>query len=331
MAANQKAEQDIPHIQIQHDKVAKAGLKHKGRFKAVVKYRLPPKQFDALDFDRFEFIDTEVLIEKFGGDIELGRADVIAKIGLKDDMDKVGSKKETLVCIIVEHKSRLISKKDLFLQTFKYHEVLFKQGIYPLITIVVAHCKEPVNIPSDLQSFFGWTPKMKEIFGESALNFHLYVVDLNQETEADIIDRAGMASALFYALKNVWNMTREKIRSVIALCWRESKEDIESYKEYAGFLGRYMFQASSEPVEIIGQIEKEVIKDEEGVMISTYDRAVHEGMAQGMEKGIVQGMEKNRREVALNLLKTTDMDVQTISQVTGLSQQEVFDLKKTYS
>ena len=49
------------HFQIEHDKVAKIGLKNKERFKALLKFKLSHEKFNALDFDQFSFMDTELL------------------------------------------------------------------------------------------------------------------------------------------------------------------------------------------------------------------------------------------------------------------------------
>ena len=59
--------------------------------------------------------------------------------------------------------------------------------------------------------------------------------------------------------------------------------------------------------------------------------AFDEGLEKGMEKGRQQGMQKGRQEerraVALNILRK-NLDISFISEVTGLSEEEIKDLKK---
>ncbi len=70
-------------------------------------------------------------------------------------------------------------------------------------------------MPSDLQSVFGWSERLKETFGADSFNFGLNVVDLNQISDEDIKDKAGDIASFCFAFKHVWNMTQAKIRSVL--------------------------------------------------------------------------------------------------------------------
>ena len=145
----------VEHFRIEHDKIAKIGLKNKERFIALLKFKLSPEKFHALDFSRFKFIDTELLQKKLGVKVKIGRADIIAEIGVKGTEHN-----DILVSVSVEHKSSFLSQKELYFQIFKYHEALLRLGIYPIITVVVAHCRKPINVAPDLQTLFGWTPQM---------------------------------------------------------------------------------------------------------------------------------------------------------------------------
>ncbi len=329
-------------FRIQHDQIARMGLKHPKRFKDFIKFSLAKDQFNAFEFNRLEFIKTDFLDQKLGGRIEECRSDVIAKVGVK------GMKMQGLVGVIIEHKSFKQSQKQLFLNVLDYNVALLKSGTYPVMTIFLLHNDASSHTASDLQGAFNWTPEMRKVFGDLGLNFGVIVIDLNKISEDDIWNKAGSIAALCYALKFAKNMTKDKIRSILKLCRRDS-EDVISYREYAGFLSEYMFQTADYPKEILYKIEQEIITNkEEIIMPSTYSRAIQEGMEKGMEKGREEGMEKGMergmekgmergmekgrqeglKEVALNLLKSGHVDIQAICKATGLSKQEVSDLQK---
>ena len=225
------------NFQVEHDQTAKLGLKHKDRFKDFLKFGLSFEKFQALDLDCLEFIDTEFLQKGLNEKFRSYRADVIAKVGLKTEDKKV------FVGIIVEHKSHHESEKRLFLQALRYNLALLETDLYPIITILLFHRKAPLNISCNLQTVFHLKSETKRIFGASSLNFGLDMIDLRKIPKEDIKGKAGTASALCYALKTSLDMTEDDIKSVFELCKRDSK-DSARYREYAGFLSRYMLQST---------------------------------------------------------------------------------------
>ena len=304
-------------FQIHHDQIFKLAFKNKDRFRKLLKFVLDSKKFSAISGDQIEFIDTELLKKDSSGRIQECRADIIAKVNLKKEM---GTK--ILVAVIVEHKSHIESQKKIFLQALKYNVALLEKHIYPIITILFIHGKKPLNISSDLQSTFGWSKQLKEVFGAKSFNFELNVVDLNQISDEDIKNKAGDIASFCFAFKHVWNMTRDKIKSVFEMCYREGKDP--NYYENAGILSRYMLQAINYSREEFVKIENEIIKDKEGQMMkSTYDRLMEEGMEKGIEKGMEKGIEKT----ALRMLEK-NMELQLIAQITNLSIQQLQELKK---
>ena len=311
-------------FQIDHDKTFKLVFKNKDRFRSLLKFALSPEKFNAIDGNQIEFIDTELLKKQSDGKIQEYRADLIAKVGLKKEMNT-----DLFVAIIVEHKSHIESQKKIFFQALRYNITLLERGIYPITTILLFHGKKPLNIASDLQSAFGWPEALKEVFGDDSFNFELNVVDLNQMSDEDIKDKAGDIASFCFALKHVWNMTQTKIKSVFEMCWQNGKDP--NYHENANILRRYILQATGYPREEFVKIESEVIKSKEGQMMkSTYDQLIDEGFQKGIEKGIEKGKEKGRESVILNMLKKK-MDISTIVECTGVSKEQIIQLQKSLS
>ena len=301
-------------FQIHHDKIFKLAFKNKNRFRQLLKFALDSKKFSVIAGNQIEFIDTGLLKKHFSGDIQECRADIIAKVNLKK---QVGT--DLLVAVIVEHKSHIESHKKIFLQALKYNIALLEKHIYPITTILLVHGKKPLNMPSDLQSAFGWSDKLKEIFGAESFNFRLNVIDLNQVSDEDIKDKAGDIASFCFAFKHVWNMTRDRIKSVFEMCWQDGKSP--NYYEDVSILGRYMLQATNYQREEFIKIESEVIKSkEEQMMKSTYDRLIDEG--------IEKGQKAKEESVVLNMLKKK-IDVSTIMECTGISKEQILQLQKS--
>ena len=324
MGFNKNKEDSINSLQAEHDQIAKWGLKNKARFKSFLKFGLSPDKFNSIDFNHLEFIDTEMLQKEISGKFRIRRADVIAKVGIK------GLSTDVLIAIIVEHKSHKVSDKMLFLQSLKYSLALLELDIYPIMTVLLLHRQAPVRISSDLQTAFHLTSEIKRLFKASALNFSPDVIDLRKQSEKDIKDRAGSASAFCYTLKVVSDMEKRHIKSVFELCKRDSK-DSAGYREYASVLGRYMLQSTGYEKSMFDKLEQEVIRNKEDqIMISTATRLFNEGRQEGIEKGIEkgreEGIEKGREEVALRMLQQ-GMDLQLIAQVTDISIQHLHKLK----
>ena len=305
-------------FQIDHDKIFKLAFKNKDRFRKLLRFALGFKKFDAITGDQIEFIDTELLKKQPSGNIQECRADIVVKVNLKREMGT-----DLLVAIIVEHKSHIEPQKKIFLQALKYNVALLERHIYPITTILLVHGKKPLNISSDLQSAFGWSERLKEVFGADSFNFGLNVVDLNQISDEDIKDKAGDIASFCFAFKHVWNMTRDKIKFIFEMCYQDGKDP--NYYENTSILGRYMLQATNYSREEFVKIENEVIKSKEDQMMkSTYDQLIDEGLQKGMEKG----QRAKEKTVILNMLRKK-IDISTIMECTGVSKDQILQLQKS--
>ena len=98
---------------------------------------------------------------------------------------------------------------------------------------------------------------MKEVLGAKSFNFELNVVDLNQISDEDIKNKAGDIVSFCFAFKHVWDMTRDKIKSVFEMCWQDGKSP--SYYEDVSILNRYILQATDYSKAELVKIQNEVI------------------------------------------------------------------------
>ena len=315
-----------------HDYFAKWGLKEKERFKGFLNIGINSKEkFDTFDFDRFEFIDTEMAQKSIDGKVQRFHADVMAKIGVR------GMNTEQLVGVITEHTSHRKTEHKLYMQGLKYNLGLLEQKLPPVMTIFLLHGNAPHNIANDLQEAFGWTPEMRKTFGVYGLNFTPNVVDLRKISDDEIKKKAGTAAAWCSVLKDVVNLTGQKIESIMKMCYHRSK-DVSSYRDYVFVLMDYIQQFTKFSLSHLSDFEARVIPNKEErvmeVMQATYDRLMNEGLQKGRQEGLQEGRQEGLqegrqegcRDVALSLLKK-DVDPKVIIESTGLSEKELEDLK----
>ena len=80
--------------------------------------------------------------------------------------------------------------------------------------------------------------------------------------------------------------------------------------------------SGNEKLRRIAELQEKYIRDEQ----ASIEYAQDEGYKHGREDGIVEGKAKGKTEIAKNLLKK-QMPIQDIAEVTGLSQEEIENLK----
>ena len=87
------------------------------------------------------------------------------------------------------------------------------------------------------------------------------------------------------------------------------KEDNISPKEYAKMKEEYSFE----------EYKQKEIEEKKGQWLL-------EGLEKGLEKGIEVGMQEEKKEIARNLL-LANVDISIIIQTTGLTKEEIEELK----
>jgi len=68
------------------------------------------------------------------------------------------------------------------------------------------------------------------------------------------------------------------------------------------------------------------ILDRQGVLLKGIEKGIAQGIAQGREEGLALGMRVKALEIARQLLNV--LDNQTISQTTGLSVEDIQNLRE---
>ena len=102
--------------------------------------------------------------------------------------------------------------------------------------------------------------------------------------------------------------------------------DLENISKGNGVVKKYMEELVkvNEDADFLNFISVE--KDNMMIENSIRDEATKKGLKEGLEKGLERGTEQSKNEIAKNMLKK-DLDISLISEVTGLSNEQINNLK----
>lgn len=296
-----------------------------------MKFSLDEKKLNIFDFNRIEFVDTELLKKqldkKHPWNIRKMRADIIVRIGLK------GIKKDAFVCIILEHKSMKEHPFKIFSQTVDYNMALIGAGECPALTIVFYHGQTALNFPSDLKSYSGWTSEMREILGDSGLNCVLDVLDLNHKSEKELDEKGGILLPFYLSLRSFWSLTWDQVRFILELSNRYLKYpgvDIDFRKVLSVYLLKGL-KMTGEPLKSLNEIKAQLMSNKEDrTMASVFDSLINTGVEKGRQEGLQTGRQEEKQNVILEMLKD-QMSVQAIMKYTGAPRELILELQKQVS
>ena len=108
------------------------------------------------------------------------------------------------------------------------------------------------------------------------------------------------------------------------------EKDLKNVSKGNGVVKKYMEELVkvNEDADFLNFISVE--KDNMMIENSIRDEATKKGLKEGLEKGLEQGLERgteqSKNEIAKNMLKE-NMDISLISKLTGLSNEQINNLK----
>ena len=88
-----------------------------------------------------------------------------------------------------------------------------------------------------------------------------------------------------------------------------------------------MFRGEKNNASITNDERSYKARSSTGRVAERLQEGLQEGLQKGLQKGLQEGLQEGLQKVAVNLLKTTDMDIQAISKATGLSEKEVLQIQ----
>ena len=217
----------------------------------------------------------------------------------------------------------------------------------PVFCIIFYHgdkkWKEPFSLHEDWISRGLFSKEDFRKLSPYLMNFTPYMFDLSK---FDITKHAiDSMKSILYAFKDIWSLkecrSRKERKAVLHKILVSVKKDLryesKQYKidvllaikqyftDYDSQINEDLFKkVSKEVAEELGgeNIMEELDYTMAGVIQKARQEAIKEGLEEGIQKGIQKGIQRGRREITLKLLNT-DMSVKKVSEITGLSKQEI--------
>ncbi len=283
------------------------------------------------------------------------RADLVLSIMLKN------SKKRAKIILVLDHKSW--PDKNVIQQLQKYQLMIVNEYCkskhelpLPVFCIIFYHGDKKWKSPSSLHE--DWISRglfSEEDFKKLSpylMNFKPYVFDLSK---FDIAKQAmDSMKSILYAFEDIWSLKECKnrkerkavLRKILLSVKKDLKNESKQYKidvllairqyfmDYDSQIDEDLFKEASK--EVTEELGGESIMDElDYTMAGVIRKKVQEGIKEGIKEGIQEGMQKGmqkgvqegRKEITLKLLKA-DMSVEKVSEITGLSKQEIRNFQK---
>ena len=271
-----------------------------------------------------------------------------------------GSRKRVRIFFLLEHKSHQDS--EVLQQILRYQTLIYNRWNYPVIPILVyhgrqKHWKGALNFQDSLD---GLTPILRQRFGKNILNFHCKLLNIHDINFYRGVGRSLLSRPILLIMGSIWRLRHETVVELFQMGTGLGGRDQEFLVQKAvDYIRR------NDPhftLNVLRKIEKESIEEEQRIMSAlqcSLDEAEEKGMRKGLQKGREEGREKGHEEgrekgheegrekgreegrekgreegrlegaqqTALRMVQN-GFEVETICLCTGLTSQEVEELRK---
>ena len=303
-----------------HDKLFKKVFSDVENVRDFMKMSLPEEIKKRIDYDKIEIDPNEYITTEMRGYF----TDMVIKSELRVEK---GGNIDTDIYILFEHKSYQ-SEKVLF-QLLRYMYMMWEQDIKDggslrvILPFVFYHGKGKWRIKREFADMFEVPSGVKNY----VLNYRYMLFDTNDWDLKDIDNKELRKNIILLSMLILMKSGKrgdvESIESVFDL-WRDM--GFVGKDEYISVFLTYIMETKDiEEDKLIKIIEEKKIGGE--VMPTLANRLREEGYNKGIEKGIEKGIYEDKKAVAKNML-LRGLDIVFISEITGLSEKEVEEIKK---
>ncbi|WP_026702261.1 Rpn family recombination-promoting nuclease/putative transposase [Salibacterium aidingense] len=251
-----------------------------------------PEVHEAVDFSNLQFLAEEVFSDVTQG--EKYRVDILAKTSLKDE--------ETLIIIHTEPQS--YPQPDFNERMFLYYGRLYEKYRCNILPIALFTYDQYRKEPDHFSIAFPF---------HDVLHFQFLIIQLKQQNWRNFIRSdnplaAALLSKMGYNEKEKVQVKKEFLRMMAHMKIDPARSNLLT----GFFFETYPTLTSSEEKKLREEVKRMDGREGEKVreFIVSYEK---------------KGMEKAKTEIAEEMLKK-GIDIETISEVTGLSTEEVLQL-----
>ena len=153
------------------------------------------------------------------------------------------------------------------------------------------------------------------------LELNVRVINVNYEKGAELLEKCRLLSdysQLVHIAKMNYQRTHDldtAVSEAVTECME--KDILRSFlKENGGEIMSFLY-------DMLTKEEMEEIREHDG-----YVRGLKEGHASGVQEGLTRGIAERNRDIATNML-AMGMDIPVIAKATGLSEQDILELRRT--
>jgi len=302
-----------------YDRGYKKLFSNKGFFQQLLESFVPFTWVKELDFDHCELLDKTFISKEY----EKRESDVIYKVQLRG--------KTAYIVILIEFQSspdRFMALRVLhyivsFYMRLKDSEEKFEK-LPPVFPIVVYSGKELWTAPINLAELI----ENNELLGEFALNFNYFKIAENEISIAKLLEIGNVVSTLF--LGEVHYNRALLIQELSKLLKQENHLMVSMLFNYFEQLFRHkkMEEVDWNSLDQI-RSQEEINMFLENMQVCdeiAYQKGKKEGLLEGKREGLFEGERKGKLETAKAMFNK-GLDVEFIAEVTGLSVEEIEQLK----
>ena len=256
-----------------------------------------PQVASQIDRNSIQLLPQEVFNDVTSG--EKKEIDLLAQVRYKQQ--------DTCFLIHVENQS--YTETAFAKRMFKYFARLHEKYDLPIYPVVIFSFDEPKRAEPQNYSV---------IFGDlKVLEFQFVAIQLNRLNWRDFLTQPNPVAAALMSKMNIPTDERPQVKAECLRLLATLKLDPARMQLISGFVDTYLR---------LDDTEKQVFQ----ATISTMGLDEQEEIMEIVTSWQQEGAQKTREEIALNLLKR-GMIVQEISQVTGLSLEQVQQLQALLS
>ena len=290
----------------------------------IFRLALSKKEFQLFDWETLK-LEVSTFVDKKWRE---KRMDLIISVRLKQFPHQPAH-----IIFLLEHKSQY--SPDVMKQLIHYQTGIYDKTLNPVIAVVLyAGRVKKWKGPLYFHDYLDFHSQLKPFFKENVLNFKIRLLNLRELDEKRFSDRELTVRPIFYIMANIWNVNEKVIEKMFTLSRGLKKEEKELVvKSAVNYIRQFDPRFNWE---IIAEIENKVLKHKkeeamptllEGALKLEKEEARKKGHTAGLQEGRQEGLQENQQKVILNMLKKR-MDIDIISEVTGLSKKEIQKLKK---
>ena len=325
-----------------HDSFFKKLFSDKNNVKSFLTIALPQDLLSNIELEKIDIDPTGYVSEAMEGSF----SDIVVKTRIKgekkEEQKEKGKKKKGKkrgkdkgipadIYIIFEHKS--YRDRNIYFQLLKYMYMMWEQDyregkeLRVIIPLVFYHGRGKWRLSKEFNSVFGVNEDVRKYL----LNYEYLLFDTNEwdfedEKNRGVRNNVMLMSGLLL-MKSVFSKDIKGVERVFDL-W--SKMGFKDEKLIISLLFYIVETRDIEEEKLKELIEEKNIGGDE-IMRTLgrrwYEEGKQEGIQEGIQKGIEKGELERAKKVAKNML-IRGLDIKLISEVTGLSEKEVEEIKR---